>query len=345
MSQAADNRQPGSRPLVMLAPLAGISDWPFRLLCSEMGADGTVTEMISAQGYLTAPKDARAYVYILQTHPDEAPVTAQVFGKDPRWIGQAVARLTDTGLYAGIDINMGCPAPKVTSGGSGSALMKTPELAASLVRAARKATTLPLSLKMRIGWDEQSINAVPFALMAQEEGVDALTVHGRTRMQQYAGKADWQAIAAVRQALRIPVIANGDIFTWQDAVEILRVTGCAGIAIGRGALGMPWLFRQIRQSFAGETPQPPTPEERLHTALRHARMMVAWKGEEHAIVEMRKHFAWYLKGLPGAAKVRSQLNLVRTYQQVESCLQAFLQQPEIQHSQQAETPPDPAPDN
>jgi tRNA-dihydrouridine synthase B len=326
MSLAVDKLQTGSRPLVMLAPLAGISDWPFRLLVSEMGADSTVTEMISAQGYLTAPKDARAYVYILQTDPGEAPVTAQVFGRDPRWIGQAVSRLTDTGLYAGIDINMGCPAPKVTSGGSGAALMKTPELAASLIRAARKGTCLPLSIKMRIGWDEHSINAVPFALMAQEEGVDSITVHGRTRAQQYAGKADWQTIAAVRQALHIPVIANGDVFTWQDARDILRVTGCAGMAIGRGALGMPWLFRQIRQFFEGQVPQAPTPQERLHTALRHARMMVAWKGEAHAIVEMRKYFAWYLKGLPGAAKVRSQLNTARMYQQVEHIFETFLLQ-------------------
>lgn len=311
-------------PRLTLAPMAGISDWPFRLLCGEQGADETVTEMISAQGYLTAPKDSRAYRYIMETHPAEKPVAAQLFGHDPAYIAEAARQITDSGLYCGIDLNMGCPAPKVTGGGSGSALMKTPQLAAGIVRAARLATQLPLSVKMRIGWDEHSINAVPFAKMLEAEGADFLTVHGRTRAQQYAGKADWDQIALVKKAVRIPVIANGDVFHAEDARAILDTTGCDGVAVGRGALGNPWLFQQIKRLFDGTEVSMPTRQEVLALALRHARMMVAWKGERHAVVEMRKHFAWYLKGMRGAAQVRSRINTLPGLAEVEQVLTDFL---------------------
>lgn len=311
------------RPLLCLAPLAGITDWPFRLLCHEQGTDLAYTEMISAQGYLCARKDSQAYRFLLALHPDEGPVAAQVFGHDPALIGEAVRRLSDSGRYAGIDINMGCPAPKVTNGGSGSALMKTPALAASVARAARQATRLPLSVKMRIGWDEHSVNALPFARMLEAEGVDSLTVHGRTRSQHYAGKADWRTIAQVRQAIRIPVHANGDVFTPQDAKAILDATGCEGIAVARGALGDPWLFARIRQLLAGNEPSAPEPDQVLRTALRHARMLAEWKGEATAVTEMRKHFAWYLKGMRGAAAVRRQLNTLPSLAAVEELLRRF----------------------
>lgn len=316
--------QQHTTPRLTLAPLAGISDWPFRLLCGEQGADETVTEMISAQGYLTAPRDSRAYQFIMETHPDEKPVAAQLFGRDPTLIGEAARKITDTGLYCGIDLNMGCPAPKVTGGGAGAALMKTAQLAADIVRAARLATQLPLSVKMRIGWDEHSINAVPFARMMEAEGADFLTVHGRTRAQHYAGSADWGVIAQVKQAVHIPVIANGDVFTAQDARDILTATGCDGMAIGRGALGNPWLFGQIKRMLAGQEAEPPSRREVLAMALRHARMMVDWKGERHAVVEMRKHFAWYLKGMRGAAQVRSRINTLPGLADVESVLTDFL---------------------
>lgn len=313
------------KPRVLLAPLAGVSDWPFRLLCGDLGADETVTEMISAQGYLCAPEDNRATQDLLLTHPGEPPVAAQVFGCDPRWFYDAIRKLTDSGLYSGIDINMGCPAPKVTNGGSGSALMKTPELAAKIIKAARQATQLPLSVKMRIGWDEKSINVLPFSKMAEEEGADYITVHGRTRAQHYSGKANWEAIARVKQERKIPVIANGDVFSWADAKALLELSGCDGVAIGRGALGNPWIFREIKQGLAGRDPLPADPLEIQELCLRHARLMAEWKGEDRAVIEMRKHFAWYLKGLRGAAQVRSRINTMDSLIEVENTIREYFQ--------------------
>lgn len=315
------------KPLLYLAPMAGISDWPYRLLCDELGADISCTEMISAQGYLTAPKDSYAYAHLMQPGPLEGPLVAQVFGHDPAHIHAALQRITDTGFYVGIDINMGCPAPKVCTSGSGAALMKAPDIARAVVRAARLGTALPLSVKMRLGWDENSVNAVPFALMLQDEGVDQITVHGRTRSQHYAGKADWQGIALVKQALRVPVIANGDVFTPQDALDILRVTACDGVAVGRGALGNPWLFSQIKQALRGEASERPSRETVLALALRHAQMMADWKGEHCAVVEMRKHFAWYLKGMHNAAALRRELNQMETLERVKQALTSFMLAP------------------
>ena len=313
------------KPRVLLAPLAGVSDWPFRLLCGGLGADETVTEMISAQGYLCAPEDNRATRDLLLTHPGEPPVAAQVFGHDPKWFYEAIRKLADSGLYSGIDINMGCPAPKVTNGGSGSALMKTPELAAKIIKAARQATQLPLSVKMRIGWDEKSINVLPFSKMAEEEGADYITVHGRTRAQHYSGKANWEAIARVKRERKIPVIANGDVFSWADAKALLELSGCDGVAIGRGALGNPWIFREIKQGLAGENPVPADPLEIQELCLRHARLMAEWKGEDRAVIEMRKHFAWYLKGLRGAAQVRSRINTMDRLIDVENTIREYFQ--------------------
>lgn len=312
-------------PKVSLAPLAGITDWPFRLLCAQLGADETVTEMISAQGYLTAPKDSYAYRDIMLTHEGEAPIIAQVFGHRPEYFYEAIRRITDIGDYCGIDINMGCPAPKVTGSGSGSALMKNPELARQIIKTAQGATYLPLSVKMRLGWDENSINVLDFAKMAEGEGAQTITVHGRTRMQQYAGKADWDWIAKVKQSVKIPVIGNGDIFSAEDALAMLQQTGCDGVAVARGALGNPWLFAQIKQSMLGRETSRPSPEDVLKLALHHARLMAQWKGEVRAVVEMRKHFAWYLKGMRGAAPVRSQINTLSTLWEVEETLKVFLE--------------------
>lgn len=323
MSQPAEAAALQPFPRLWLAPLAGISDWPFRLLSGELGAEACVTEMVSAQGYLTAPPDARAYQDILARHPGERLLSAQLFGYQPRYISEALKRLNDDERFQAFDLNMGCPAPKVTGSGSGSALMKEPALARRIMRAARAATTKPLSAKFRLGWDEDTINAPLFGRMAEEEGLDFVTVHGRTRAQQYAGKADWQGIAQVRQAVRIPVIANGDVFTAEDALRILAVTGCAGLAVGRGALGNPWLFRQIQQALAGEEPRKPDRQEVLELALRHARLLCGWKGERHAVLEMRKHFAWYLKGMRGAAELRRRINVLTQLEDVEEALIRF----------------------
>lgn len=310
------------RPLLMLAPMAGVTDAPFRLLCTEQGADSTYTEMISAQGLLQAPKDLNAYRFLTDVWPGEGQVVAQLFGTVPEYMEEAARRLAAMQRFAGLDINMGCPAHKVTGGGSGSALMKDEQTARKIMRAVRQAVACPVTVKLRLGWD--SFTADTFARMAQEEGMDAVAIHGRTRMQQYMGKADWAAIARVKQAVSIPVYANGDVFTAQDAVDILKATGCDGILAGRGALGNPWLFGQMKAALRGEAPRHPSPREVVQTALRHGEMMVSWKGEKHAVVEMRKHFAWYLKGMRGAAKARTRINHLQTLEEVRKVLWDFI---------------------
>ena len=307
-------------PLLMLAPLAGITDWPFRLRCQEQGADVCVTEMISAMGLVMAPRKSRAYQYLLAHHPHEHNLVAQIFGKDPDYMAKAAKQLSALPQYTGIDINFGCPAPKVTGSGSGSALMKDLKKAEAIILAVRKATDKPLSAKMRIGWDAGSINAVEFARMCESAGVDSLCVHGRTRQQQYSGRADWEMIARVKEAVRIPLIANGDVFTPENARVLLNQTKADGIAIGRGALGNPWLFGQIKQALKGETPTQPSPEEVLRTALSHLEDMVAFKGERWALIEMRKHFAWYLKGTKGAAATRAQINTTESLETLKAIL-------------------------
>ena len=293
---------------LVLAPMAGITDWPFRLRCLRQGAGETVSEMISAMGLIQAPRHSAAYQFLQAYHPEETRLSAQIFGKEAELMAEAARRLSALPQYVGIDLNFGCPAPKVTSSGSGSALMKDLKKSESLIDAVRKATSKPLSVKMRLGWDQDSINAVEFARMCEGAGVDSLCVHGRTRAQHYAGKADWAVIAQVKQGVNIPVIANGDVFTPQDGLAILEATGADGLAIGRGALGNPWLFGQVRQVLSGQQVTVPGPEEILQTALGHLNDMIAFKGERWALVEMRKHFAWYLKGSKGAAATRAQIN-------------------------------------
>lgn len=296
-------------PLLILAPMAGITDWPFRLQARRQGAGLLVSEMISAMGLILAPRDNRANQNLLAFHPEEQGLLyAQVFGKDPDYMGRATEILSALPQYSGIDINCGCPAPKVTGSGSGSALMRDLPRARAIIRAVRKATSKPLSVKMRIGWDQHSINAVDFALLCQDEGVDSLCVHGRTRAQQYAGKADWATILQVKQALSIPVYANGDVFTPEDALNILSATGADGMAIGRGALGNPWLFAQIRQRLAGQPITQPSPGDIHALAVQHLEDLAAFKGEPWAVLEMRKHIGWYLRGSPGAAQTRAKVN-------------------------------------
>jgi len=307
-----------------LAPMAGITDQVFRRICFQHGGDFATTEMISAQGFLTAPKDRNAYRFLLARFPDEGPLAAQLFGSEPHFMAPAAARLTDLGLFTAIDINMGCPAQKVVGGGAGSALMKTPEIAEKIVRDVKKSTFLPVTVKMRLGWNDESKNALDFAKRMEDAGADGLTIHGRTRMQQYSGKADWETIARAKQAVSIPVIANGDIVDGKSALECIRVTGCDGLAIGRASLGNPWLFAEIKAAMAGREYTPPSYQEVMETAMNQAREMLAWKGEKSAVLEMRKHFSWYIAGRRGAAQLRTRLNLATSFQDVEKLLQELI---------------------
>ena len=282
-----------------------------------------VTEMISAMGLLQAPKDNRAYRDLLAYHPDEKNLVAQLFGKEPDMMAEAAGILSKLPQYIGLDINFGCPAPKVTGSGSGSALMRDLPAAAKIVRAVRDAGAKPLTAKMRIGWDQHSINAVDFAKMCEDNGVDGICVHGRTRAMQYSGKADWGIIARVKQAVSVPVFANGDVFTPQDGAEILRQTGADGIAIGRGALGNPWIFRQVKDALAEKEPAPPSIRDKYQVIMQHLKDMVAFKEEPWAIVEMRKHFGWYLKGTPGAAAARASINQAKTLKELVAIVDSY----------------------
>ena len=247
-------------------------------------------------------------------------LAAQLFGAEPSHMAAAAARLTDLGLFTSIDINMGCPAQKVVGGGAGSALMRTLALAAQIVRQVKSATLLPVTVKMRLGWDDAQRNAVAFARAVTDAGADALTVHGRTRMQQYSGHADWEAIAQVKAAVSVPVIANGDITDGESARTALRITGCDGLAIGRAALGRPWIFAQVRAALRNEAFTPPPYAQVMALALRQAREMAAWKGERSALLEMRKHFGWYVAGRRGAAQMRTRINTAPSLDAVEALL-------------------------
>ena len=310
-------------PKVYLAPMAGITDQVYRRLCFEQGCDGATTEMVSAQGYLTTPPDRNAYRFLLARFPEEGPLAVQIFGSEPLFLAQAAARLTELGSFSSIDLNMGCPAQKVVGGQSGSALMKDPDLAAEIVRQVKRATPLPVTVKMRLGWDAEHKNAVAFARALEQAGADMLTVHGRTRQQQYAGKADWDMIGRVKRAVSIPVIANGDITDGKTALDALKTTGCDGVAIGRAALGNPWIFAEIKAALAGESYSPPPFSQVIDTALRQAREMAEWKGERSALLEMRKHFAWYTAGRRNSAQVRTRVNLASSFEEVEALLRTL----------------------
>ena len=305
---------------VYLAPMAGITDCVFRRLCFEQGCDGATTEMISAQGYMNAPKAMEAYGSLLRVLPGEGPVAVQIFGREPKWIAMAADVLTGLQLFCGIDINMGCPAHKVTGGGNGSALMRDPDLCGRIVEAAVKNTVLPVTVKMRLGWDADSVTAVEVARAAEEAGAAGLTVHGRTRSQFYSGRADREMIGRVREAVTIPVCANGDIDSGESALDMLEKTGCDSLAVGRAALGNPWIFGEIRAYLRGEEWRRPTYAQVVAMALRQAEEMADWKGEARAVLEMRKHFSWYIAGRRGAARLRPRINAAQTIAEVRALL-------------------------
>ena len=292
---------------IRLAPLCGVTDHIYRTLCFEQGCDAAYTEMISAMGYLCAP-DQRAQKELMLRGKKEKMLILQLFGKEPSVVAEAAARISRLGIYDGIDLNMGCPARKVACSGEGSGLMKDPAAAGRMMEETVHASALPVSVKMRIGWDHEHINVVELAQIAEKAGIAEITVHGRTREQQYSGTADWEIIQEVKNSVSIPVIGNGDLFTAEIAAARMRESGVDGVMIGRGVLGNPWIFRQIRQTLAGISPTEVSLQERESMIRRHYRMMLESRPEHIAVREMRKHIGWYLHGLRGCAKVRNEIN-------------------------------------
>lgn len=294
---------------VFLAPMAGITDQPFRLICRRMGCGMTVSEMVSSQGIKYRNEKT---MKMLQLDVHEHPTAIQLFGSNPEDLATAAKVVEELGAEA-VDFNMGCPVQKIVANGEGSALMKTPKLAHDILAAMVKAVKIPVTVKMRIGWDENHLNGVECAKAVEDAGVSAIAVHGRTRVQFYEGRADWQKIAEIKQSVKIPVIGNGDIFSLADAKRMLAETGVDGVMVGRGADGNPWIFRELEAYFRGEEiPQAPGYDKRLNLALEHLEMLVEYKGEPTAVKEFRRHIGCYIKGFPGAAAQRTHFYPITT---------------------------------
>ncbi len=297
----------------ILGPMAGVTDLPFRLLCREQGAGLLCMEMVSAKAIYYNNRNTES---LLEIHPNEKPVSLQLFGSDPKIMSEMAKRIEER-PFAILDVNMGCPVPKVVKNGEGSALMKDPKLVYEIVSALVKAIEKPVTVKIRKGFDDDHVNAVEIARIAEEAGAAAVAVHGRTREQYYSGKADWDIIRQVKEAVSVPVIGNGDVTSPQKAAELVRLTGCDGIMIARGAQGNPWIFSEmIHWEETGELPSRPDKDEVREMMLRHARLQLEYKGEFSGIREMRKHVAWYTKGLKGAARLREKVNDVESLEEL-----------------------------
>ena len=305
---------------LILAPMAGVTDLPFRLLAKEQGAGLLCMEMVSAKALQYNNKNTYR---LLEVDPKERPVSLQLFGSDPDCISEMAKRIEDKPFDI-LDINMGCPVPKVVNNGDGSALMKNPQLAGEIMRKTVRAVQKPVTVKIRKGFDDAHVNAVEMAKIAEDAGVAAIAVHGRTREQYYAGKADWEIIARVKDAVSIPVIGNGDLLCAEDVIAMKEQTGCDGFMIGRGAQGNPWIFKQVLHYFeTGEHLAKPSFEEVTEMILRQTRMMIECKGEYTGIHEIRKHAAWYTMGYPKSSKLRGVLNYVESLEQLEEVLRGY----------------------
>ena len=302
----------------LLAPLAGITDGPFRRLCAEQGAALVYSEMVSAKGLWYKDKNTGKLLEILD---GEEPVAYQLFGHEPEIMAFAARELEGSGNVI-FDINMGCPVPKIVKNGEGSALMKNPDLAHDVIAAAVKNTSKPVTVKIRAGWDAARVNAVEVARAAADAGAAAVAVHGRTREQYYSGKADWSVIAAVKSAVDIPVIGNGDVTDAASGLRMMEETGCDFVMVGRGALGNPWIFAELNAAWRGEPlPPPPTKEDKKQMMLRHFGDVLELKGEYVAVREMRKHVGWYLKGVPGAAAFRGRINQINSAEELRQAIE------------------------
>ena len=301
----------------ILAPMAGVTDLPFRLLCKEQGAGLLCMEMISAKALQYKNKNTKA---LLAIHPEEYPVSLQLFGSDPDIVSEMAKGIEELPFQI-LDINMGCPVPKVVKNGEGSALMKNPKLVYQIVSKTVKAIRKPVTVKIRKGFDDMHVNAAEIAKIVEEAGGAAVAVHGRTREQYYSGKADWEVIRQVKEAVSIPVIGNGDVVSGETALAMMKQTGCDGVMIGRAAQGNPWIFRELAEyGKTGVHPELPAKEMRKNAMLRHARLQIEFKGEYLGIREMRKHVAWYTKGMEGSAKLREAINRVESYDELEELL-------------------------
>ncbi|MDD6735096.1 MAG: tRNA dihydrouridine synthase DusB [Clostridiales bacterium] len=305
---------------IHLAPMAGVTDLTFRLICKDYGADGLTTEMVSAKGLYFGNKQTAD---LMRLDEREKPAAIQIFGSDPDIIAEIVPQVVGYGA-ASIDINMGCPMPKIVNNGDGSALMKNPSLAGEIVRKAAYASSIPITVKIRKGWDRDT--AAEFAKVLEANGAAAITVHGRTREQLYQGKADWDTIRAVKKAVKIPVIGNGDIFTAADARRMLEYTGCDGVMVGRGAQGNPFIFRQIKEYFeTGTVTYFPSHRDKLNQALEHVKILCAEKGENCGVKEARKHIAWYIKGIPHSSELKNKVFTVTALSDMVELLESAAQ--------------------